>query len=72
MSLEDNAQQHELQEWEMRNAPRQVSTYQPGEPGYGPEECDLCGAEMHQVRRANGWRLCTACQTKREATARRR
>jgi hypothetical protein len=50
----------------------QAPTYAPEDAGYGPEECRICGADMHPVRRANGWRLCTPCQSERErATARR-
>ena len=66
MNLEDRAQEHEAMMWEQVNRPREVKTYAPGDAGYGPEECDNCGADMHQVRRANGWRLCTPCQSARE------
>jgi len=66
MSLEDNAQAHEAMLWEIANRPRDVKSYAPGEKGYGPEECDECGAEMHPVRRGHGFRLCTPCQTSRE------
>lgn len=64
MSLEDTAQEHEAAEWEMRNRARAARpTFKPGDEGYGPEDCDDCGAEMPSLRRENGWRLCTACQT---------
>jgi len=67
MSLEDKAQEYEAKEWEARNAPRpQLPTYAPGDPGYGPKECYQCDGVVHPVRRANGWRLCTACQSARE------
>lgn len=66
MNLEDKAQEREAAEWEHRNRPREVRTFNPGEPGYGPEECDKCGAEMHPVRRGHGFRLCTSCQMARE------
>jgi hypothetical protein len=67
MSLEDNAQDYEAKEWAARNAPRpERPTYAPGDAGYGPEECDQCDGAVHPVRRANGWRLCTPCQSARE------
>jgi hypothetical protein len=73
MSLEDKAQEHEAMIWSQNNTARpQAPTYAPEDAGYGPEECRICGADMHPVRRANGWRLCTPCQSERErATARR-
>lgn len=65
MSIEDKAQEHEAAEWERINVsrPRLPPMKKPGEPGYGPEECDDCGGPMPDLRRANGWRLCTACQS---------
>lgn len=73
MSLEDHAQDYEAKEWAARNAAKPVRpTYALGEPGYGPEECDRCGADMHPVRRANGWRLCTPCQSAIEIATQRR
>lgn len=36
--------------------------FSPGEPGYGPEFCDECGAEMHPVRRGYGYKLCVPCK----------
>lgn len=66
MSFEDLAQQHEAMELAQINAPRSPQpTYKPSEPGYGPEECEDCGAEMHPVRRAYGFTLCTACKSAR-------
>lgn len=72
MSIEDKAQEHEAAIWELNNRAREVKTYKPGEPGYGPEECSECGAEMHPVRRADGRTRCTPCQAATEPTARRR
>ena len=69
MSIEDNAQAHEAQEWEIRNRAREVVSYAPGEKGYGPEECEQCGADMHPVRRSYGFKVCTPCAS---ATERRR
>jgi len=69
MSLEDNAQEHEAKIWAINNRPREVVSYKPGDAGYGPEECVECGAEMHPVRRAHGFKLCTPCAS---ATERRR
>lgn len=64
MSLEDQAQQHEASEWARRNAPRpEKPTFKPGEAGYGPKYCEECGSNMPELRRANGWVLCTSCQT---------
>lgn len=48
------------------NRPREPDVKKPGEPGYGPEDCDECGAEMHPVRRSYGFRLCTPCASARE------
>lgn len=62
MSFEDLAQAHEALEWSQINAPREPQpTYKPGEPGYGPEECIDCDEKMPAVRRAYGFKRCTAC-----------
>lgn len=66
MSFEDNAQAHEAQEWEIRNRRREVVVHQPGDVGYGPEECSQCGDDMHAVRRAYGFVMCTPCAEARE------
>lgn len=66
MSIEDNAQAHEAQEWEIRNRAREVVSYQPGDKGYGPEECEQCGADMHPVRRSYGFMVCTPCASATE------
>ena len=64
MSLEDKAQDHEAAEWLARNTSRpDKPIYKPGEPGYGPKWCEECGSAMPDLRRANGWLLCTSCQT---------
>lgn len=69
MSIEDKAQEHEATQWAALNMNRNglPPMKKPGEPGYGPEECTNCGAEMPALRRANGWILCTACQSLVEA-----
>ena len=69
MSLEDKAQEHEAQEWASinMNRPRLPDVKKPGDPGYGPAECDECGADMHPIRRGYGFKLCTACQSELEA-----
>lgn len=67
MSLEDNAQAHEAQEWAIRNQPREVARYAPSDAGYGPAECQECGAGMHPVRRGYGFKMCTPCQSALEA-----
>lgn len=32
------------------------------EAGYGPEDCDECGAEMPEARREYGFILCVPCK----------
>ena len=71
MNLEDRAQDHEAQEWAIRNRPRDVITHQPGDLGYGPSECQECGADMHPVRRGYGFKTCTPCQSAMEQLTRR-
>lgn len=71
MSIEDKAQEHEAQEWAINNRPREFVRFQPGDAGYGPEECEDCGAEMHPVRRMHGFVLCTSCQSAVERRSRR-
>ena len=72
MSLEDKAQEHEAAIWEQNNRPRDVVRFAPGQPGYGPAECEDCGAEVHPVRRGYGFKLCTPCQAAREPSSARR
>lgn len=69
MSLEDKAQEHEAQIWAINNRAREVTTYQTGDNGYGPQECENCGAEMHPVRRSYGFSVCTPCASALEAKA---
>lgn len=38
----------------------------PGDPGYGPEECERCGDDMHPVRRSYGFKLCVHCAEAKE------
>ena len=67
MSIEDKAQEHEIAEWARRNAPRPGPLkYEPGEPGYGPALCVECDAEMPEVRRSYGYRLCVDCKSLQE------
>ena len=62
MSIEDKAQEHEAMIWAQNNAGREVQPIiKPGEPGYGPEECIDCDEKMPAVRRAYGFKRCTAC-----------
>lgn len=64
MSLEDQAQEQEALEWAARNAPRAARPmFEPGQPGYGPQFCEECESAMPALRRANGWVLCTTCQS---------
>lgn len=74
MSLEDKAQEHEQQQWELRNVNR--SHLPPpaaaGAPDYGPAVCEECEAPMPALRRAYRFRLCTACATEAERQAGRR
>ena len=69
MSIEDNAQAHEAQEWEIRNRAREVVSYKPGDKGYGPAECVDCDAEMPPERRAYGFTVCVPCKSALEAKA---
>lgn len=71
MSIEDKAQEYEAKVWEHNNRPREARVYQAGEAGYGPGECDECGAEMHPVRRAYGFKTCTPCAAAAERPRRR-
>jgi len=66
MSQEDRAQDQEIMEWERNNKVRTAKTYIPTDAGYGPEWCDECGATMPELRRVDGRRLCTTCQTVQE------
>jgi RNA polymerase-binding transcription factor DksA len=66
MSQEDRAQELELLEWERNNKVRTQKTYSPHEAGYGPEVCDECEEPMPALRRADGRRRCTVCQTHHE------
>lgn len=72
MSLEDKAQEHEAHEWAINNRRREVVTHKPGDPGYGPEDCQDCGDTMPAVRRGYGFVRCTPCQSAREIVTGRR
>jgi len=73
MSVEDRAQELELQDWERNNRSRPVRPrFSPGEPGYGPAECAECGDDMPAERRAMGSHVCTACKTLQEQQQKRR
>lgn len=64
MSAEDIAQDIELRQWQMNNLGRgdQQTRFKPDEPGYGPDECEECGAKMPAERRAWGFELCVDCK----------
>ncbi|WP_208446976.1 hypothetical protein [Burkholderia anthina] len=67
MSQEDRAQELEATMWAVNNRPRTApKEIAPGEPGYGPAECDECEDAMPPERRARGKQLCTTCQSARE------
>lgn len=67
MSMEDYAQEIELAAWARNNASRPDPVkYAPGDAGYGPEDCDECGATMPAARRAHGFTICVECRTKQE------
>jgi RNA polymerase-binding transcription factor DksA len=67
MSEADQAQAREIREWEMiNNRSVQQTKYAPGDAGYGPEECDECGAQMIPERRAWGFTICIACKQAEE------
>lgn len=64
MSLEDKAQEQEIALWEIINKPSpKPAKYEPGDPGYGPPECEDCEAVMHVVRRGYGFKKCVDCQS---------
>ena len=64
MSQEDQAQEREVAEWATRNAPRPPRPhFDPGQAGYGPKFCEECESAMPDLRRENGWVLCTSCQS---------
>ena len=75
MANEDQAQNVELREWEANNRSRNIDKvrFAPGEPGYGPEFCQVetCGEDMPAERRAWGFRICVECQRRAEDRARR-
>lgn len=64
MSMEDIAQDVELREWERNNIGRRGDSvrFEPEDVGYGPEECEECGAPMPVERRAWGFELCVPCK----------
>lgn len=67
MSAEDIAQEVELRAWELNNVyRRQLTEFKPGDKGYGPEDCDTCGAVMPTRRREMGCKLCVDCQSVKE------
>lgn len=67
MSLEDKAQDAELQQWMINNAPRPAPVrYSPDDAGYGPEFCVKCDTEMPTARREHGFKLCTDCKSLQE------
>lgn len=69
MGNEDAAQRIELMEWEANNRTRKAEKFKfsPEEAGYGPEFCEACDEDMHEVRRAYGFKICVPCKELREA-----
>ena len=63
MSVEDKAQEQELLVWQRNNVARTVTRYAPGDPGYGPADCNDCQDDMPEVRRIDGRQRCTPCQS---------
>lgn len=74
MSAEDQAQALELAEWERNNASRSVDpfNYAPGDPKYGPAQCQECDEDMPVCRREYGFRLCVPCTEESERLLRLR
>lgn len=66
MSIEDRAQEIELAQWERNNQPRERLIFNPDDEGYGPEQCVNCDDDMHEVRRAYGFKVCVVCATEFE------
>ncbi len=73
MAMKDVAQAIELQQWELNNASRPAPLkYAPDDEGYGPEECEECGAAMPVQRREHGFTICVGCKSAQEEAARKR
>lgn len=74
MSAEDLAQEAELRQWNINNAPRKNVSYLPESDGYGPEFCksEDCCTEMPKERREHGYTICVLCQEKKEARSKLR
>lgn len=54
-------------QWELTNRPRkQPVRFLPSDPGYGPEYCVQCDADMPTARRVHGFDICVECKTKEE------
>jgi len=74
MSIEDKAQELELQMWRQLNerTPSPSSkTFTQDEPGYGPAVCGECGEPMPDNRRRLGSHLCGECKEDLERRKRR-
>lgn len=71
MSLEDKAQEHEQQQWELRNVNRRhlPPPADPRDEDYGPAACGACEDPMPPLRRAYRFKLCTACASEAERLA---
>lgn len=58
--------------WEMINSARRgPTTFQPGQPGYGPAACAECDEPMPSARRAYGFKTCVSCASIAERARRR-
>lgn len=68
MSIEDRAQEHEQQHWELRNVNRKTAPPPalPTDADYGPEACVECESSMPEQRRAWRFQMCTPCTSEEE------
>lgn len=63
--MNDSDYLEKIQEEEFRrinDRPHSQHKFAADEPGYGPEDCTECGAEMPDARREYGFKLCVPCK----------
>lgn len=68
MSDADRAQDQELAIYEINQRNARMTTYAPGEPGYGASHCRQwdCGEPISDGRRAMGKHFCVECTETQE------
>lgn len=63
--MNDDLYLEKVQEEQYRSAndrPYTQHKFAVDEEGYGPEDCEECGAKMPEARRAYGFGLCVPCK----------